>query len=309
MNKKPELLVTAGSMEELSRLVDAGADAVNIGEQAYGLRLPGDFNLEQIGQAVEFAHKQNVKIYVSVNGLIENNALNDLPEYLAELKKLGVDAVIFGDPAVIMALRQTGTEMKLHWNTEMTSTNYSTAQFWKAKGANRVVLSRELNLEEVLEFKEKADMEVQVQVHGMTNIYHSKRNLVRNYLDHVGQEELKSLDLDRNMVLVEHERREEKYPVYEDSNGTHIMSSEDLCMLEDLHELLEGNLDSLKIEGLMKSVEYNEAVVRAYRKVIDAYFENPEQYEFNSEWLEPIEALQDPDRELTFGFFYKEQVY
>jgi putative protease len=309
VNKKPELLVTAGSTEELTRLIDAGADAVNIGEQTYGLRLPGDFSLDQIKTAVSYAHERGSKIYVSVNGILENHALDGLPDYLSALKKMNVDAVVFGDPAVIMALRQAGIQMDLHWNTEMTSTNYSTAQFWKAKGATRVVLPRELNLEEVLEFKQKADMEVQVQVHGMTNIYHSKRNLVRNYLDHVGQDELNTLDIDRRMVLVEHERREEKYPVYEDANGTHIMSSEDLCMLEDLHELLEGQLDSLKIEGLMKSIEYNETVVKAYRQAIDAYYADPAQYEFDPDWLEAIEVLQDPERELTFGFFYKEQVY
>ncbi len=307
--KKPELLVTAGSMEELTRLIEAGADAVNIGEQRFGLRLPGDFSIEQIKEAVVYAHERNVNIYVSVNGIIENHELDALPNYLEALHEANVDAVVFGDPAVIMALRQKGIKLPLHWNTEMTTTNYTTAHFWKAKGATRVVLARELNLEEVLEFKRNCTMEVQVQVHGMTNIYHSKRKLVRNYMEHVGREELESLDIDRRMVLVEHERREEKYPVYEDLNGTHIMSSEDVCMLEDLHELLEGQLDALKIEGLMKSIEYNEAVVKAYRQAIDHYYENPEGYEFDPAWLEGIEALQDPERELTFGFFYKEQVY
>lgn len=307
--QKPELLVTAGSMEELIRLVDAGADAVNIGEQKYGLRLPGDFYLDDIKEAVQYAHEHGSKIYVSVNNIFENYELNELPDYLTALKGLRVDAIVFGDPAVLMALRQAGVDLTLHWNTEMTTTNYATAQFWKAKGATRAVLARELNLEEVLEFKRKADMQVQVQVHGMTNIYHSKRKLVRNYLDHVGREELERLNLDRGLVLIEHERRDEHYPVYEDQNGTHIMSSEDVCMLEDLHELLAGNCDSLKIEGLMKSIDYNETVVKAYRQAIDTYAKDPSSYEFNPEWLEAIEALQPPNRELSFGFFYKEQVY
>jgi putative protease len=155
-------------------------------------------------------------------------------------------------------------------------------------------------------------LEVQVQVHGMTNIYHSKRSLLHNYLEHEGKTAADAglgLGMGRGLTLVEQERPEERYPVYEDINGTHIMSSDDICMLENLHELMEHEIDSFKLEGLLKSAEYNETVIRCYRRVIDAYAADPQGYEFREEWLEPIRALQDPERELSFGFFYKEQVY
>lgn len=310
MRKKPELLVTVGSIEEFKRMVDAGADAVNIGENQYGVRMPGEMDLEAIAEAVRIAHSKGVKVYVSANNILENRQLNDLPMYLKRLYDLKADAIVFGDPAVIMALREIGLQMPLHWNTEMTSTNYATANYWGTKGATRVVLARELNIEEIHEVKQNTKLEVQVQVHGITNIYHSKRLLVQSYLKHLGREsEADFHGPDQELYLVEHERRELKLPIYEDLNGTHIMSADDLCMIENLDELLQEDLDSLKIEGLLKSIEYNETVVRSYREAIDAFCANPEDYEFQPRWLENIQRLQDKDRELSYGFFFKEQVY
>lgn len=310
MRKKPELLVTARSIEEFKKMIIAGADAINIGGNQYGVRMPGDMDLEAVAEAVKAAHAKRVKVYVSVNNILENRQLNDLPLYLRRLYDLKVDAIVFGDPAVIMALREAGLNIPLHWNTEMTSTNYATANYWGTKGATRVVLARELNLEEIHEVKQNTKLEVQVQVHGITNIYHSKRRLVQSYLNHLGREVAEnSLGPDQVLYLVEHERRELKLPIYEDVNGTHIMSADDLCMIENLDELLEENIDSLKIEGLLKSVEYNETVVHAYRKAIDAFYADPEKYEFDQSWLESIQELQDEDRELSYGFFFKEQVY
>jgi len=165
-------------------------------------------------------------------------------------------------------------------------------------------------MEQVLEFKKHTELEVEVQVHGITNIYHSKRELVKNYMEHQGKDaSSQDRSIERGLFLIEHERRDQRYPVYEDRNGTHIMSSEDFCMLENLPELMDGHIDSLKIEGLLKSADYNETVVKSYRAVIDAYAADPEGYTFNQDWLDAIAKLQDPDRELSYGFFYKEQVY
>ncbi len=310
MARKPELLVTAGSMEEVERLIAAGADAVNIGEHKYGLRLPGEFSPKQIGEAVRFAHEKGAKVYVSVNNIMHNELLSELPDYIKRVSEAGADAIIFGDPAVLVAAKQAAPGLKLHWSAEMTTTNYASANYWAGKGAVRVILARELNMEQILEIKRNVRMEVQVQVHGMTNIYHSKRNLVHSYVEHQGRDaECFERGIDRGLVLVEAERRDQKFPVYEDRNGTHIMSSDDICMIENLHELLERQIDSLKIEGLLKPLQYNETVVSCYREAIEAYCANPEKYEFQPEWLERIKALQDPDRELSYGFFYKEQVY
>lgn len=307
--KKPEILATAGSMDELRRVIDAGADAVTIGESRWGVRLPGDFLLNDIAEACQYAKQRQAKIYVTVNKLFDNNEVTQLAEYLKQLAEIGADAIVFGDPSVIVICRQEGIAIPLHWNAEMTSTNYAAANYWGTKGATRVVLARELNMEQVLDFKRNTHLEVQVQVHGATNIYHSRRKLIRSYMDFRGQDKEESFGMDRGLYLVEGERPDLRIPVYEDENGTHIMSAEDICMLEELPELIEGGIDSFKIEGLQKTVEYNEAVVRAYRSAVDAYAASPKQYEMNPEWLTSIQKLQDPHRELTFGFFFKEQVY
>ncbi|OPH48695.1 peptidase U32 [Paenibacillus ferrarius] len=291
-------------------LIEAGADAVIIGEERYGMRLPGNIGLDEIRAAAAWAHEKQAKVYVAVNKIFDNASLAGLSDYLHTLQEYGVDAVIFGDPSVLMAARTLPRPIPLHWNAEMTSTNYATANYWGRQGATRVVLARELNMEQVLAFKEQSELSVEVQVHGITNIYHSKRELVKNYIEHQGNEaSSQDRSIERGLFLIEHERRDQRYPVYEDSNGTHIMSSEDICMLENLPELMDGQIDSLKIEGLLKSSVYNETVVRSYRAAIDAYAADPSSYEFQQEWLDAILALQDPERELSYGFFYKEQVY
>lgn len=308
---KPELLVTAGSQDELVRLIGAGADAVQIGEQRYGLRLPGDIERSGLKAAVGEAHNRGAKVYVVANAIMDNRILPELPEYLQCVAESGADAVVFGDPAVIVAAKQAGVTIPFHWNPEMTATNYAAANFWGKKGATRAVLARELNMQQVLEFKKNCRIEVQVQVHGATNILHSKRQLVTNYLHHLGKrdDDFADAGIERELFLKEEERPEERFPIYEDAKGTHIMSSDDLCMIENLPELIEGGIDSFKIEGLLKPLEYNETAVRAYRQAIDTYLSDPGQYEFRQEWLDAIERIQPEDRPLSFGFFYKEQVY
>ncbi|WNR45905.1 peptidase U32 family protein [Paenibacillus roseipurpureus] len=306
---KPELVISCGTVEDMKRMILAGADAVIIGEERYGLRLPGNIFLDEMQEAIAWAHEHESKVYVAVNNILDNKSLHSLPSYLTAIQSYGADAILFGDPAVLIAVRQLEKVIGLHWNAEMTSTNYATANYWGKQGAVRVVLARELNMEQVLAFKEKSEIAVEVQVHGITNIYHSKRALVKNYMEHQGKQAEEDRSKERGLFLIEHERRDQRYPIYEDRNGTHIMSSEDFCMLENLPELIDGKIDSLKIEGLLKSALYNETTVKSYRAAIDAYIANPDTYEFKQEWLDAITELQDPDRELTYGFFYKEQVY
>jgi U32 family peptidase len=308
--KKPEILTTARSMDELKRVLAAGADAVIIGESRWGMRLPGDFLISDIGDAMQIAREFQAKIYVSVNKIMDNEDVRELPDYLDALIRTGADSIIFGDPALLGAYRKLSSKLALHWNAEMTSTNYAAANYWAARGASRVVLARELNMEQVIDFKKNAKLEVQVQVHGATNIYHSRRNLIHSYLDHrEGSRSQSDFGQDQGLYLVEAERLELSHPVFEDKNGTHIMSADDICMLDCLPELIDGGVDSIKLEGLIKSIEYNETVVRAYRSAVDAYTASPERYKMDPEWLLSIERLQDPKRELTYGFFYKEQVY
>lgn len=310
MTNKPELLVTAASLEEANALLDAGADALLIGDDRFGMRLAGHFSLEDTASVIKMAHSRGCKVYVGMGGLMSNHLLEELPAYVKAINELGVDGVEFGDPAVLTTVKKEAPELKLHWNAEMTSTNFATANYWGRKGATRVVLARELNMDEMTDMIPHLEIEAQVQVHGMTNIYHSKRKLVESYMSHQGRPtEGGSLGKERGLFLIESERDDLKFPIYEDENGTHIMSSDDICILEDLHILMAAGVHSFKIEGLLKSVAYNVAVVKAYRKAIDLYAADPEGYAFDEEWLNEVRTLQDPERELSFGFFYKEQVY
>lgn len=308
--KKPELLITAGSCREIETYAASGADAVQIGENRYGVRMPGNFDIAGIKEAIQTAKQCGVRVYVSVHNLIPHERLDGLGDYLEKLAEWEADAIIFGDPAILVTLKERGLQMRLHWDGEMTATNAETANFWKKHGAVRAVLARELNLEEIKMFRKQTDMEIQVQVHGITNIYHSMRRLVTSYMDHLGRHtpDMK-YGAEQGLYLVEHERRGLKLPIFEDDAGTHIMSPDDICMIENLDELAEAEPDSLKIEGLLKTEQYNETVVRCYREAIDALYSDPEHYEFDEQWLEKIEELQPPGRELSYGFYYKEQVY
>ncbi|MBD2844541.1 U32 family peptidase [Paenibacillus sp. IB182496] len=310
---RPELLATAGSLAELERLIDAGADAFVLGEPRYAMRLPGAFDPQAMADACRLAHARGVRIYAAVNNLIDNKAADALDAYISGVARAGVDAIVFGDPAVLVQAKAQAPQLALHWSAEMTSTNYATADFWGRRGATRVVAARELNMEELLELKRKSALQVEVQVHGMTNIYHSKRSLLSSYADYRSRAGHGAAQLEtgseRGLYLIEPERPEERFPIYEDAGGTHIMSADDICLLECLDELLEGGIDSFKIDGLLHSEAYNEAVVRAYRTAIDAYCADPAAYRFDESLLDGIRALQDPGRELSFGFMFKEQVY
>lgn len=310
MKYNPELLVTAGDTMQVTKLIEAGATAILVGEAKYASRLTGEFTLDMIADVIADVHKRGAKLYVSMNNMMDNKTVALLPEYLKKLVELKVDAVVYGDPSVLMAARVHAPNMKLHWNAEMTSTNYKTAEYWAKRGTSRYVTARELNMDEIIDTKQKSDIELEVQVHGMTAIYHSKRHLLTSYENYqLNKTELKSIAGEKNLYLMEDDRPEERFPIYEDQYGTHVMSSDDICMLENLHELLEIKVDSFKIEGIFKSLDYNVAAVKAYRTVIDAYLADADNYTFNDAWLDEIKALQDPNRELSFGFFFKEQVY
>lgn len=309
--KKPELLATAADMNELERVLLAGADAVSIGGKPYGLRNAGDLSLAEMGQTIALAHEKGAKAYISVNMLLHNHVLDELPSYLRELHRFGADAFVFGDPAVVMAAREAAPGIPLHWSMDMISTNYQTANYWGKKGATRAFLARELNLDEILEAKEHSDVEIQVQIHGIMCIFHSRRDLVSGYFADQGKiPGYERAPKERGLFIREEKRRDQKYPIYEDENGTHIMSAEDICMIDSLPEFIDAGIDSLKIEGLLKSPAYNELVVSLYRKAIDTYVADPEAYEAEKmDWLKRIEEVQPPGRPLTSGFYFKEQVY
>ncbi|MBT2688015.1 U32 family peptidase [Bacillus sp. ISL-47] len=308
--KKPELLVTPTSVEDILPLASAGADAFVVGEQRYGLRLAGDFSKEDIKRAVEIAHGHGKKVYVAMNALFHNDKVPELEGYISFLKEINTDAIIFGDPAVLMAARSAAPDMKLHWNTETTATNWYTCNYWGRKGAARAVLAREINMDAIVEIKENAEVEIEVQVHGMTAMFQSKRSLLGNYYEYQGKAlEVENRKQEKNMFLHDKER-ENKYPIFEDENGTHIMSPNDICIIDELQDMMEAGIDSFKIDGVLKSSEYIIEATKLYRKAIDTFVEDPDQYdEIKDDLLAEIEKIQPANRPLDTGFFFKETVY
>lgn len=307
---KPELLVTPINVNDIIPLAEAGADAFVVGEQKFGLRLAGEFAPEDVKTAVELAHARGKKVYVAMNALFHNEKIEMLGDYLKFLQEIRVDAVVFGDPAVLMAAREHAPDMKLHWSTETTGTNWYTCNYWGRKGAKRAILAREINMDAIVEIKENAEVEIEVQVHGMMNMFQSKRSLLGNYFEYQGKAlEVENRKQERNMFLHDKER-ENKYPIFEDENGTHIMSPNDICIIDELTELIEARVDSLKIEGVLKSSEYILEITKLYRKAIDLAVDSPDLYEDQKEGLlADAEALQPPNRPLDTGFFFKETVY
>lgn len=308
--KKPELLVTPTSVEDILPLVEAGADAFMIGEQKFGLRLAGEFTRDDVKRAIELAHSKGKKVYVAMNAIFHNEKIELLNDYISFLKEVQADAIVFGDPAVLMAARETAPEMKLHWNTETTATNWYTCNYWGRKGAKRAVLAREISMDAIVEMKENAEVEIEVQVHGMTCMFQSKRNLLGNYFEYQGQAlEIENRKQQKNMFLHDKERSN-KYPIFEDENGTHIMSPNDICIIDELQEMVEAGVDSFKIDGILKQPEYLVAVTELYRKAIDLAVEDPDQYEdVKDELLSQAEEHQPENRPLDTGFFFKETVY
>lgn len=308
--KKPELLVTPHSMQHVKDLLVAGADAFIIGEQKFGLRLAGEFSLAQVEEATALIHAAGKKVYVAMNAIFHNDRVDFLAPYIEELNRIGVDAIVYGDPAIIIARREANSTIPLHWDAETISTNWFQANYWGKRGATRAYLARELSMEEVIEIKENAEVQVEVLVHGMTCMFQSKRSLLGNYF--LFQEkamEVENRKEAKNMFLHDKER-ENKYPIYEDLNGTHIFSPNDVCIIDELNELFEAQVDSFKFDSILCTEEYAVTVTSCYRQAIDAYMESEDDYDdLKQDLLEKIEEIQPELRPLDTGFYFKETVY
>lgn len=305
-----ELLVTPKSLNHMKTLIELGADAFVIGEQKFGLRLLGEFNREDVRKAVNLAHEHDKKVYVAVNGIFHNYHLNALENYIEFLHEIRVDRIIFGDPAVVMYVKKQDNPIPLNWDAETIVTNYFQCNYWGEKGAKRAVLARELNLDEILNIKKHANVEIEVQVHGMTCMFQSKRMLLGNYYTFQDRQmKIQRSENDQDLLLYD-EERENKYPVFEDYNGTHIMSPNDICLIEELEPFFEANIDSFKIDGILHSEAYINTVTAQYREAIDLYHEDPEAYEDEKFMLiDPIEEIQPEHRPFDEGFLYKQTVY
>ncbi len=308
--RKPELLIPASSLEVLKTAVSFGADAVYIGGEAFGLRAKArNFSMEEMAEGIAFAHAHNVKVYVTANILAHNGDLNGARTYFEELKNLkpdAPDALIISDPGMYTIAREVCPEIERHISTQANNTNYLTYRFWWEQGAKRVVSARELSLREIKEIRENIpeEMEIESFVHGAMCISYSGRCLLSNYF--TGRDANKGACTHPcrwKYAVVEETRPGEYMPVYENERGTYIFNSKDLCMIEHIPEMVDAGIDSLKIEGRMKTALYVATVARTYRKAIDDYFISEELYRSHMDWYKE-EISKCTYRQFTTGFYF-----
>ena len=305
--KKPELLVPASSLEVLKTAVRYGADAVYIGGEVFGLRAKAkNFSLEEMKEGVEFAHRYNVKVYVTANILAHNSDIEPVKAYFNDLKKVKPDALIIADPAIFTIAKEMLPDMELHISTQANNTNYGTYNFWHSLGAKRVVSARELSISEIKDIRNHIpdDLEIETFVHGAMCISYSGRCLLSSFM--AGRDANKGACTHPcrwKYAVVEESRPGQYMPVEENERGTYIFNSKDLCMIDNIPELVDAGIDSFKIEGRMKTALYVATVARTYRMAIDDYFENPKKYEENIPKYKTL-ISQCTYRQYTTGFFF-----
>lgn len=306
-NEKPELLVPASSLEVLKTAVIFGADAVYIGGEAFGLRAKAkNFSKEDMEAGIAFAHEHGVKVYVTANILAHNSDLEGASEYFKEMAEMKPDALIISDPGMFTLAKENCPDVEIHISTQANNTNYMTYNFWWKQGAKRVVSARELSLAEIKEIRAHIDddMEIESFIHGAMCISYSGRCLLSNYF--VGRDANQGACTHPcrwKYAVVEETRPNEYFPVYENERGTYIFNSKDLCMIEYIPEIVDAGINSLKIEGRMKTALYVACVARTYRKAIDDFFEDPEKYKANME-LYREEISKCTYRQFTTGFYF-----
>ena len=304
--RHPELLIPASSLEVLKVAVIYGADAVYIGGEAFGLRAKAkNFSLEEMKEGVAFAHAHQVKVYVTANILAHNQDLAGVRQYFEELKEVGMDALIISDPGIFTIVKEVLPQTEIHISTQANNTNYGTYQFWYRQGAKRVVSARELSLEEIREIRANIpeDMEIETFVHGAMCISYSGRCLLSSFLTGRDANQGACTHPCRwKYALVEENRPGEYMPVFENDRGTYIFNSKDLCMIEHIPELLSAGIDSMKVEGRMKTALYVATVARTYRLAIDEYKKDPKLYQSRLPFYRE-EKAKSTTRQFTTGFF------
>jgi putative protease len=300
--KKPELLAPAGNMEKLKVAIRYGADAVYLGGKAFGLRnLAGNFTLEELSEAVDYAHRHQVKVYLTVNAFPDNREIATLEAYLEEIAAIPFDAYIAADPGVIALIRERHPGREIHLSTQANTTNWRSARFWQSQGVARVNLAREMSLEDIRETAARCDLELEAFVHGAMCISYSGRCLLSSAM--TGRDANKgecTQPCRWNYAIVEETRPGEYFPIKEDEGGSYIFNSKDLCLIEQLPELVQSGVASLKIEGRMKGIYYAASVIRIYRAALDSYCEDPGSYRLRPEWLEELSKVSH--RGYTTGF-------
>ena len=271
--KLPELVLPAGNLEKLKTAILFGADAVYLGGKEFSLRAYADnFSLEEMAVGQAFARQRNKKVYVTVNILAHNCDLQQIPPYLEKLEEMQVDGLIISDPGIIKLAQRYAPSLSLTLSTQASVTNYQTAAFYRDLGVKRIVLARELSLEEIQEIKQKVDIEIEMFIHGAMCVSYSGRCLLSHYMTGRSANYGACAHPCRyRYALVEEKRPGEYYPIEEDQRGSYILNSRDLCLLEYVPRLMDIGIDAFKVEGRMKSPLYVASVASVYRQAIDRY--------------------------------------
>ena len=305
MGKKPELLCPAGDMERLHMALRYGADAVYLAGTAFGMRsFAGNFTPEELPRAVKLAHDMGKKVHVTVNTMPRNDEAANLPAYLEQLNDVGVDALILADLGAFTMAGKYAPQCQRHISTQQSISNYACAQAWYDLGASRVVLARELSLDEIITIRQKVSRELEIETfcHGAMCVSYSGRCLLSGYM--TGRDSNRGAFAQPcryQYALMEEKRPVEYFPVFEDEKGTYIMNSRDMCMIDHLDDLMAAGIDCLKIEGRAKSAYYAAIVTGAYRHVLDdvSAGKTPDKI-----WRDEVEHVSH--RHYATGFYYGE---
>lgn len=305
ITKKPEVLAPAGTLEKLKVAINYGADAVYIGGNAYGLRSrAGNFTYDEMREGVAFANARGAKVYVAANMVAHEGDTEGAGEFFRTLRDIGIHAVIVSDPALIEICAMDAPGLPIHLSTQASATNYETLNFWKDEGLERIVLAREVGMEEIKEMKQNTDVEIEAFIHGAMCISYSGRCTLSNHMS--------NRDANRGGCsqscrwkygLFDMDIPEERNSLLGgDPEEAFSMSAVDMSMIRHIPDIVENGIDSLKIEGRMKSIHYVSTVSNVYRAAIDAYCEDPDNYVFQEEWED--ELWKVAQRELATGFYY-----
>ena len=301
--KKPELLAPAGDWEKLQMAVLYGADSVYLAGTSFGMRsFAGNFSDEELPRAVDFAHRHGVKVHATVNTMPRSGEVDRLPEHLEKLNDAGVDALILADLGAFTLAGKYAPRCQRHISTQQSIANYACAQAWFDLGAQRVVLARELGMDEIREIRRRVDpaLELETFCHGAMCVSYSGRCLLSNYM--TGRDSNRGACAQPcryQYALMEEKRPGEYFPVFEDEKGTYIMNSRDMCMIDHLDDLMAAGVDCLKIEGRAKSAYYAAIVTGAYRHCLDAVAAGEP---LDPVWRDEVEHISH--RHYSTGFFY-----
>lgn len=307
--KRPEILSPAGNFEKMRAAILYGADAVYLAGHIFGMRAAADnFSIEELEKAVIYAHERGVKVYLTLNTMPREYEYPALRKYLSDLSHINIDAMIIADVGVLMLVKEMLPNMEIHISTQANATSAAACLAWYALGAKRVVLARELTLDEIkaIRLAIPEDLEIECFVHGSMCVSYSGRCLLSNHM--VGRDANRGMCAQpcrwnytiQNYEIVEEKRPDCRMPVEEINGETFIMASRDTCTIEHIPELVEAGINSFKIEGRMKSAYYTAVVTNAYKMALDSYYSGD--YEYNPDWYRELESVSHRDYHTGYYF-------